>query len=139
MIRRPPRSTLFPYTTLFRSHLLERGVPADAVVLRDHAVPRPAPGPEPGHDLPRDAPVVGSPGRELVTAECPAILCRARDVVLLGHLLRRLAHRLPGGRLGDGGGHGDQVARPDPTQRAEPGAERLRLARLAQDAGQPAR
>src|SRR3712207_8362249 len=28
MIRRPPRSTLFPYTTLFRSHLL--GVPAVA-------------------------------------------------------------------------------------------------------------
>src|SRR2546430_10256137 len=25
MIRRPPRSTLFPYTTLFRSGLLERG------------------------------------------------------------------------------------------------------------------
>src|SRR3712207_8802903 len=24
MIRRPPRSTLFPYTTLFRSHLVER-------------------------------------------------------------------------------------------------------------------
>src|SRR5256885_11401639 len=24
MIRRPPRSTLFPYTTLFRSHLLSR-------------------------------------------------------------------------------------------------------------------
>src|SRR2546430_8625964 len=23
MIRRPPRSTLFPYTTLFRSHILE--------------------------------------------------------------------------------------------------------------------
>src|SRR2546422_7377757 len=23
MIRRPPRSTLFPYTTLFRSHMLE--------------------------------------------------------------------------------------------------------------------
>src|SRR5262245_62798603 len=31
MIRRPPRSTLFPYTTLFRSR------------------PRPAPGPPPGH------------------------------------------------------------------------------------------
>src|SRR2546429_9328491 len=26
MIRRPPRSTLFPYTTLFRSHLAERDV-----------------------------------------------------------------------------------------------------------------
>src|SRR5260370_5191628 len=24
MIRRPPRSTLFPYTTLFRSHLIRR-------------------------------------------------------------------------------------------------------------------
>src|SRR5690349_22950321 len=26
MIRRPPRSTLFPYTTLFRSPTLDRGV-----------------------------------------------------------------------------------------------------------------
>src|SRR2546430_11655292 len=24
MIRRPPRSTLFPYTTLFRSHIMDR-------------------------------------------------------------------------------------------------------------------
>src|SRR2546426_7414421 len=28
MIRRPPRSTLFPYTTLFRSHLAQDGVTA---------------------------------------------------------------------------------------------------------------
>src|SRR5947209_11681816 len=27
MIRRPPRSTLFPYTTLFRSHVAERDDP----------------------------------------------------------------------------------------------------------------
>src|SRR5882762_776113 len=26
MIRRPPRSTLFPYTTLFRSHSFDRGL-----------------------------------------------------------------------------------------------------------------
>src|SRR3712207_8783536 len=26
MIRRPPRSTLFPYTTLFRSHSIDNGV-----------------------------------------------------------------------------------------------------------------
>src|SRR3712207_8597554 len=26
MIRRPPRSTLFPYTTLFRSHLITDGL-----------------------------------------------------------------------------------------------------------------
>src|SRR3712207_9323095 len=29
MIRRPPRSTLFPYTTLFRSHELDGGMLAD--------------------------------------------------------------------------------------------------------------
>src|SRR5688572_32516966 len=27
MIRRPPRSTLFPYTTLFRSYLPDRAIP----------------------------------------------------------------------------------------------------------------
>src|SRR3989442_12406517 len=31
MIRRPPRSTLFPYTTLFRSHSLEPSEFADLV------------------------------------------------------------------------------------------------------------
>src|SRR2546422_2388363 len=31
MIRRPPRSTLFPYTTLFRSHVYV--VPADRVIV----------------------------------------------------------------------------------------------------------
>src|SRR3712207_7802922 len=34
MIRRPPRSTLFPYTTLFRSHRVERVADA-ALVLED--------------------------------------------------------------------------------------------------------
>src|SRR5258707_10785047 len=29
MIRRPPRSTLFPYTTLFRSHCLAKGATPD--------------------------------------------------------------------------------------------------------------
>src|SRR5256885_11161859 len=32
MIRRPPRSTLFPYTTLFRSHLARRGLDRDGAV-----------------------------------------------------------------------------------------------------------
>src|SRR6266516_7914550 len=35
MIRRPPRSTLFPYTTLFRSPCLG-GVLRDVAALRDH-------------------------------------------------------------------------------------------------------
>src|SRR2546425_11135723 len=41
MIRRPPRSTLFPYTTLFRSQL--RGIAlrhhANALVVDHHALP----------------------------------------------------------------------------------------------------
>src|SRR2546430_11895805 len=41
MIRRPPRSTLFPYTTLFRSHQAEHvGLPVDD---RGEASPEPAP------------------------------------------------------------------------------------------------
>src|SRR2546426_5391530 len=35
MIRRPPRSTLFPYTTLFRSQLRQRGVPGGGIAGRD--------------------------------------------------------------------------------------------------------
>src|SRR5256885_4240992 len=50
MIRRPPRSTLFPYTTLFRSHAAgaggsarrNRGAGAPA---RRARAPRPAPAP----------------------------------------------------------------------------------------------
>src|SRR3712207_8128942 len=38
MIRRPPRSTLFPYTTLFRSRLLPRRPPR---ALRRRPVPAP--------------------------------------------------------------------------------------------------
>src|SRR3712207_7334788 len=37
MIRRPPRSTLFPYTTLFRSEPLAAG---DAVLALAHQEPR---------------------------------------------------------------------------------------------------
>src|SRR5258707_2428138 len=39
MIRRPPRSTLFPYTTLFRSSILLRARrQADRRQVRDHPV-----------------------------------------------------------------------------------------------------
>src|SRR2546422_6905835 len=43
MIRRPPRSTLFPYTTLFRSHSLEHLIEAaqargyEYVIVSDHS------------------------------------------------------------------------------------------------------
>src|SRR2546422_8539609 len=50
MIRRPPRSTLFPYTTLFRSHLR---IPGDGA--HDFGVHTPADVPDVfAHDTARD-------------------------------------------------------------------------------------
>src|SRR6266511_6479672 len=40
MIRRPPRSTLFPYTTLFRSCYQSAGLPARVQILRPVHEPR---------------------------------------------------------------------------------------------------
>src|SRR5260370_5936807 len=40
MIRQPPRSTLFPYTTLFRSHRQHRGRPAGVGELGQQPVRR---------------------------------------------------------------------------------------------------
>src|SRR5258708_26401499 len=41
MIRRPPRSTLFPYTTLFRSaRILESPEPRGSPLLRELRLPR---------------------------------------------------------------------------------------------------
>src|SRR3712207_7468178 len=76
MIRRPPRSTLFPYTTLFRSRR-QRHLPAPAdpevvvavLALRDHEQPRqlgepPAQPPgrlgPPVHSRPQDAQPAGA-------------------------------------------------------------------------------
>src|SRR5438477_5995814 len=43
MIRRPPRSTLFPYTTLFRSHLAA-GLAGTALLLLSERSAAPRPG-----------------------------------------------------------------------------------------------
>src|SRR2546427_4757034 len=52
MIRRPPRSTLFPYTTLFRSWSLTKSAPrapgaAPAAGIEDGAATGPVPAPRP--------------------------------------------------------------------------------------------
>src|SRR5256885_8345024 len=52
MIRRPPRSTLFPYTTLFRSDLDGGGIPG-AVHARDSHAGRQRPAPEERHPGPQ--------------------------------------------------------------------------------------
>src|SRR5256885_11365576 len=67
MIRRPPRSTLFPYTTLFRS------VPSSTESGDDHPPPLPAPGHGAG------LPVLPHPRSEEHTSELQSpcnLVCR---------------------------------------------------------------
>src|SRR3712207_7068431 len=68
MIRRPPRSTLFPYTTLFRSGQLARRREEDLrpAVVRDHYRGGPADLPRPVHLPAVPAGVLVEPGRERV-------------------------------------------------------------------------
>src|SRR3712207_8966214 len=53
MIRRPPRSTLFPYTTLFRSpRLRPRRSPSPAATCAGRRPTSTRPGPRPGRTAP---------------------------------------------------------------------------------------
>src|SRR3989454_4813947 len=80
MIRRPPRSTLFPYTTLFRSDT----TPLGRVILgRRQAEARPVSERQDGLDRPlaerlhpyhnRTAPVLKGPGDDLGRAGAPLV------------------------------------------------------------------
>src|SRR2546427_4840235 len=58
MIRRPPRSTLFPYTTLFRS-------PPAPAKPAPPPVAAPAPQPKPATAQPKAAPKPAEPAKEI--------------------------------------------------------------------------
>src|SRR3712207_7065647 len=80
MIRRPPRSTLFPYTTLFRSgrarHVERSPVPEPAHPADGADAVRPGPD-EGGHD--RQRPAVEVPRSEEHTSELQSrqyLVCR---------------------------------------------------------------
>src|SRR3712207_3417902 len=110
MIRRPPRSTLFPYTTLFRSVLVaeeEADGPPDQLLvvhLQAELLAEPGAEPEPGLRL---LAVPAQPHDVLGLALC-------LDVEGVGHVRRlprragaaplqgeALRHTAPGGKLGD--------------------------------------
>src|SRR2546430_2321829 len=80
MIRRPPRSTLFPYTTLFRS---VDGHPDPLVRVEDGAV-----GQGHGHDLAREPALRDGPPRLLVTLGRELVELLALEPPLLGDQLR---------------------------------------------------
>src|SRR3712207_8409364 len=70
MIRRPPRSTLFPYTTLFRSVVVRAGELEQALALDDRGAPQQ---------------VAAVPGRLLP----PVQIAQERDAVVADEVLRR--------------------------------------------------
>src|SRR3712207_1615267 len=80
MIRRPPRSTLFPYTTLFRSHSL------DEIIRR-----RPARDPQTVSDLPNPLMVVRLHGRELGASRAGGERARFEAYLVVGEGARRVA------------------------------------------------
>src|SRR5256885_6656260 len=79
MIRRPPRSTLFPYTTLFRSRLHHRRVLRLAAALPARAVSHPRPHDRTGHWLQRPVRSCGRGRSEEHTSELQSpcnLVCR---------------------------------------------------------------
>src|SRR2546426_5736770 len=91
MIRRPPRSTLFPYTTLFRSRAVEPLVQARQQVHREHRDREPALEPEPG----------GAPAELQVERRLPGTGARVPrgDACELAHETRSKSTRLNSSHL----------------------------------------
>src|SRR2546429_6563927 len=78
MIRRPPRSTLFPYTTLFRSRVRGRHLPGEPVAAARSPARRDAARPVPPAAPPQSGALLGIPrlrgpgGGELLPRALPA-------------------------------------------------------------------
>src|SRR5437899_6438320 len=85
MIRRPPRSTLFPYTTLFRSHSLARRPGGNAVGREDR--------PEHADRGDVHEPARGCNGRD-VRVHVPAVVPRSEEHTSELQSLRHLVCRL---------------------------------------------
>src|SRR2546425_4330304 len=89
MIRRPPRSTLFPYTTLFRSLRARRRPPQGAAVVVRSGPPRRA---RMGLRLPARRPVARSEEhtselQSLAYLVCRLLLEKKKKKIVLGSFL----------------------------------------------------
>src|SRR3989442_3698024 len=69
MIRRPPRSTLFPYTTLFRSYVRRRGQKPAAMIARPQKRREAGAGVETRKAAPVDRPPTAHERRRLQVAD----------------------------------------------------------------------
>src|SRR3989449_5055061 len=86
MIRRPPRSTLFPYTPLFRSHITPEFITQSARVRRGVKAATPAvTGIVPEYGLMRN--IIAEPGGRFINERDVA---ERRRVAVLGNELAKL-------------------------------------------------
>src|SRR3712207_4448953 len=98
MIRRPPRSTLFPYTTLFRSVVVRAGELEQALALDDRGAPQQ---------------VAAVPGRLLP----PVQIAQERDAVVAHEVLRR-GHARPAFGTGRSSGLCSSPRKSSPSSRS---------------------
>src|SRR2546422_3434061 len=85
MIRRPPRSTLFPYTTLFRSRRTAERLPSVAIVVSSRTL---LTGREANGRGPRERPLVRD--RIMSSEACPLDIMRSRSEEHTSELQSRL-------------------------------------------------
>src|SRR2546430_5972909 len=104
MIRRPPRSTLFPYTTLFRSAAIER---RPRTLMLEWLEPPFAPG----HWAPEQVAIAGGDhafgktGQRSVTTNANEIVAYSPEVIVLipcGYYKEDILRQFPNARLPEG-------------------------------------
>src|SRR3712207_7225516 len=88
MIRRPPRSTLFPYTTLFRSSDGDPGAVPDPALQRARRAPR-VPSPVPLAHRPAAAVLRGARGRMALRSEEHTSELQSRQYLVCRLLLEK--------------------------------------------------
>src|SRR3712207_1082122 len=91
MIRRPPRSTLFPYTTLFRSFVVPEGVSDERALFASDAVSTGWMGADLAGTGPGDVVAVWGAGGVGQMAARAAMLLGAERVYVIDRLPERLA------------------------------------------------
>src|SRR3989454_8257406 len=91
MIRRPPRSTLFPYTTLFRSHAhaIQCADAGDAGVLGQRETVATDHEPQPSHEAPAGPAVAPLAHQEQIGGKEVAQRETRAELVVLGEAARQ--------------------------------------------------
>src|SRR5687768_17989838 len=96
MIREPPRSTLFPYTTLFRSLLGRRAPPQRRLVDRGHRIESDSERDAPGDDRDRRSEEHTSELQSRLHLVCRLLLEKKKKIIKYpsSHIRKFIRHQL---------------------------------------------